>query len=343
MRYIVEIPPNIARKINTLIEKGNYGSFHDFLLVAIENQLFIESHELGVEEEPKLVKARAIRKVSPPQVKRTRTTPISELHELRTDWEHPLKPVEPPKLENLWSKFLWGHYNRLFPTKITLRVLANLLKDQEKVDLTSLQEKAAYVATEVGIYLKRIDRKTRRKRWEALSVALPNNHRNVGAVSRFKLQFVGYVTKQSVLHGMPVALRFMNIIRRGYDQEAVVGITEAGIEFAKLVNPVIDSNSIEGTLSDEEVAFYISHIRSNQPYEMNMIKAVIEAIENGQRTYDEVKNQVSKLDRNWSTTVLSTMCTGILSRMRELRILEMQREGLRSHYKLGPNARMVKV
>jgi len=328
MRYIVEIRQNIARKINTLIEKGSYGSFHDFLLVAVENQP---------------VKAHAIHKVSPPQATRPRTTPISQLHELRTDWKHPLKPVEMPELENLWSKYLWGQYNRLFPTKITLRVLVNLLKDQENVDLTSLQEKAAYVATEVGVYLKRVDRKTRRKRWEALSVALPNNHRDVGAVSRFKLQFVGYVTKQGVLHGMPVALRFMNIIRPSYDRQAVVGITEAGIEFAKRVNPVIDSNSIEGTLSNEEVAFYISHIRSNQPYEMNMIKAVIEAIENGQRTYDEIKDQVSKLDENWSTSVLSTMCTGILSRMRELRLLEMQREGLRSHYKLGMNVRMVKT
>ena len=341
MRYIIEISKNIADKIKTLVEQGKYGSLHDFLLVAVENQLFIESHELDLEKKP--APTRGFHEVGSIEGKKLRTIQPLDLPELRTDWVNPPKQVEPPDLENLWSKYLWGQYNRLFPTKIALRVLANLLKNQRKIPLAILQEKASSIATEVGIYLGRVDRKTRKKRWEAFSVGLPKSRRNIGGISRFKLQFVGYLTKSGILHGMPAALRFLNITKQKQEKTPMVGITKAGTEFAKLRNPIIDSKSFEATLSDEEVAYYVSHAQSHQPYEMKAIETAIKAVEDGHVTFQEIRTQIGSLDESWSSNVLTTMCTGVLSRMRELRILRMEREGLKSIYEVGPNSKMVRT
>lgn len=339
MRYIVEITQPKADAINGLIEQGKYKSFNDFFLVALDNQLFIESRELGSELEPAMkASGQADSFVS----RKTSPRPISELPELKNNFSATLKSVEPPAIESLWSKYLWGHYNRILPAKITLRVLANLLGDQEKTDLTMLQERASNTATIVGIYLKAFDKKARKKRWEGLSVGLPNSMKDVSAISRFKLQFVGYATKEGVLHGMPVALRFMNVIRGEYGKDSQVGITKAGIEFAKLPNPIIDSDLTEGTLSDEEIAFYVEHIRNVQPYELKAFETVIAGVENGQNTYDTIKVRVSELEKSWSDSIVSTMCTGILSRMRELGILRMHRDGIRSHYETGPKVGLVK-
>ena len=340
MRYIFEIPQSRAEKISSYIEQGRYESFQDFFEVAVENQLFIESRELGFEPEPQTEKTGS--RADSSAGKKTSTRSISEIQELGNRWTATLKPVEPPDLENMWSKYLWGHYNRLLPAKVTLRVLANLLGEQENLNLILLQERASDAAVSVGTYLKALDKKAQRKRWEGLSIGFPNSVKDIAAISRFKLQFVGYVTKQGVLHGMPVALRFMNIIRNVNGKDSQVGITQTGIDFAKLTNPVLDLNQKERTLSNEEIAFYIKHVRNAQPYEMKAFEAVIEAIENGQITYDSLKNQVSLLEKRWSGTIVNTMCTGILSRMRELGVIRMQREGLRSHYELGPNIALVK-
>jgi len=336
MRYIIEISRKTAKKIGELISQGKYESFHDFLLVAVENQLFIESHELRVEKtlEPTKVPAR----VGVDQEKYTKM-PL-DLPELRTDWGD-LQHSEPPNLENLWSKYVWGQYNRIFPAKITLRVLANFLEDRKVMDLKVLQDRASDVAAKVGPYLRRADRKSGRKRWENLSVGLPKNRRNQGAISRFKLQFVGYMTKKGVLHGLPVSLGFVNISSEESAKQHKIGITEAGEQFAKLKNPIMDSGILERTLSDDEAAFYISHVQSNQPYEMEAIKSIVKAIKDEHTTPDALQSQISTLNQSWSKNVLITMCTGFLSRLRELRILEMRRDGLKSHYMLGPNAKMV--
>jgi Arc/MetJ-type ribon-helix-helix transcriptional regulator len=339
MRYIVEVPKKMAEKIASLVEQGKYSSFHEFIMVAMENQVFIESQEMGSDESARAItafeKAKSAESVS------SQTTFLESLKELRPDWKKPLRTIDPPNLEKLWSKFIWGQYNRILPTKITLRVLCNLQQDQEKLDLSTLQEKAANVASEVGAYLKRKDKQSKRKRWEALSIGLPNGQRALGGISRFKLQFVGYMTKQNILHGMPVALGFMNILSLPNQKISVVGITEAGARFSELANPIIDLNSLEQTLSDEEVAFYLEHVKSGQPYEMQSIKTVIDTINSGERTFDGIRNRLQVLDKSWSSSVLTTMCTGVLSRMRELRLLKIQKEGVRSHYSLGPNSRMV--
>jgi hypothetical protein len=341
MRYIVEITQAKADTISSYIEQGRYKSFNDFLLVALENQLFIESRELGIQSE------QATRTGGPggPEPFLTRKAtyrPISEVEELKINFNSTLKPTEPPALENLWSQYLWGHYNRILPAKITLRVLTNLLDDSEKIDLRVLQEHASNVAAIVGTYLKTVDKKTRRKRWEGLSVGLPNSMKDASAISRFKLQFVGYATKEGVLHGMPIALRFMNVTRGEYGKDSQVGITTAGIDFAKLPNPIIDSDLTERTLSDEEIAFYLGHIRNAQPYELKAFETVVAGIENGQKTYDAIKTQIHGLEKSWSDSIVNTMCIGILSRMRELGIVQMHRDGLRSYYQIGPSAGLVK-
>jgi len=339
MRYIVEVSNKTAKKIGDLIDQGKYESFHDFLLVAVENQLFIESHELGVERKSEPIKVPA--RIGIDQEEPTKVS--LDLPGLQTDWGS-LKFVEPPNLDSLWSRYIWGQYNRIFPAKITLRVLANSLENREWMDLEVLQDKASDIAVKVGPYLRRVDRKEGRKRWENLSVGLPRSARNQGAISRFKLQFVGYKTKQGVLHGLPASLGFVHINSGDSSRQDKIGITEAGAQFAELENPIMDSDSLERTLSDDEVAFYISHIQSNQQYEMAMIKKVVRAVKDEHTSSGALKSQIATLnDQSWSVSILGTMCTGVLSRMRELRIIQMRREGLKSRYMLGPNAKMVKT
>src|SRR5207245_8435666 len=46
MRYVVDIPPEVAQEINIAVKAGRYKSPQDFLVAAAQNQIYLETADV---------------------------------------------------------------------------------------------------------------------------------------------------------------------------------------------------------------------------------------------------------------------------------------------------------
>lgn len=186
MKYIVDITPDLAKKVSNLLSKGKYETFSQFANTAFQNQLLLE--ESSGETMDGLIEVQV------PEVKISKTELSGSLLALNFKPEL-VKTVSPPEDSKIPNDCLWGQYNRIFPIKITLRVLANILKDNETIELTSLHSQAVEAAREVGLVLRKEDKKSRRKYGDMLSSALPTG-RNIEKTEKRFINHLSGITQE---------------------------------------------------------------------------------------------------------------------------------------------------
>src|SRR5206468_1883421 len=139
------LDPRKWARIQELLREERYESVAQFMTVAIENQFQLE--EMPTEQamstaERHPLASEAITRLS---------SNISSL-------------TEPPALvqtkEEASDEIIWGLYNRIFPVKITLRVLTELLANSgsKTLELKLLRDEAAVQARVIGRKLTLKDR-----------------------------------------------------------------------------------------------------------------------------------------------------------------------------------------
>jgi hypothetical protein len=338
MRFVLNIPPENVDPISRLIKDGKYRTVQDFVLTAILNQLYLEE-ETGtsnVSGAPLITetlgsskttfgKSKSIYQLLSPDIANVSTVPLPEPDRVGS------------RLDGLW--------NRLFPIKISTRVLANMLRGNgPTVPLERLQSNASSVARELGKLLLKKERDLGRKRTEMISTALPTRRNEFKARLRFESHFVGSLSKRTVENrtvilagGAPATLRFMNITVEGSGQ-VVVGLTAAGLAFAKLPNPVMDQDEVNAPFSDEERHFLLDHIKSELPDETRLVRFALGLIKEGSNQPESLHSHLKRelQEANLNDTELVTLRTGLLSRMAELRLLTRSRTALSVKYQLTP-------
>ena len=155
----------------------------------------------------------------------------------------------------LKDRYLSGQYNRLFPLKIVMRVAANLLLNSEGYKMlneedggiayTSTLEDLRIESAKVAAYAKKrmewLDSANGTEYGNWFSVALTDGSKKQN--ERFMSQFVGSV--RSPGQGLPFELGFLDF------DDGEVRLTELGLQFTVMENPIIDSKDItdKGTLS----------------------------------------------------------------------------------------------
>ena len=150
MRYVVDIPPELAEEINRQVKSGRYKTPQDFVLAALQNQTYLESVQVEGDSLQQTVAP------APP------TQPAGDrLYQSLIDFlKEPLLPPDPARVHTVsLSEFqrhdhLFGLTNRLFPVKPVVRVLGNLLAESgtEYIGLDQLQEKSAEAANPPEIH-----------------------------------------------------------------------------------------------------------------------------------------------------------------------------------------------
>lgn len=226
---------------------------------------------------------------------------------------------------------IYGLWNRFFPVKITVRVLANMLEGNgETVSLELLQENASNAARELGTALLKKEKNLGRKRGERLSTALPTKRNEYKARMRFKSHFVGYLSKNRI-EGMPATLRLINIFKDD-SERLVVGLTTLGLQFAKLENPILDKNDFNMSLSADEKHFLLGVINSKLPKEANDIHTVLKVIASGASDPKELSRQLATLKSELVKNELITFQSGILSRLFELGLIRRTSSGVSNKY-----------
>jgi predicted transcriptional regulator len=327
MKYIVELPPDLAKKVYVLISRGSYENISQFAVTAFQNQLLIEESS-----EESVSSFTEIQVDGRNQTSEHRKPEGDSLLLLGFSSEK-TKVVATPNSDKIPDNCLWGQYNRIFPMKITLRVLANLLKGDETIELSALQSCAVQVAREIGLVLRKEDKKRGRKYGDMLSSALPIGRNMVKTEKRFFNHFVGYYTRAGRIEGAPGALKFLNIVE-DLNGNHRVGITESGLGFASIRNPVLDDKEYERTLSRAESSFYIENVFQNSKREAEIMLATLEAIGNGMSSPSELNSKIASFSRGWSPAMINTIRAGVVSRLHELGLINRKREDVRVVYSL---------
>jgi len=338
VKVVVDLPEDVMSKLFDAVVRHRYSNASMFVQMAIENQLQLE--EESSPAAPMLDELAGNRKFAsslPYEV--AHTLPGGEPvvivpREFGLGANVNPRPVGPPFPPRVPSGPLWGQYNRVFPAKLSLRCLSNLLREGDDwTDLPSFREKASVRAREFGVALDAVDLHRGNKRGEKLSTGLPVGEKDpVAALARFMNQFIGYLTKDDRIEGMLGALRYVNLVK-GPDSDERIGITEKGLEFARMENPVLDRGKYDSTLSQEETERYLDHIFDELPEEGRLSLYVLKAIEEGANNPDALSVRIRRFVGGHRTdAVIDTMRSGSLGRLGELGLVDRQREGTSVRY-----------
>lgn len=328
MKYIIDIPSEQIEKIKNLVDEGRYKNIPEFTQVSIDNQIYLEYSNLEIFD---ITQESYHKKTENLEIKINDYLKLNDLQQFKKkSTSHLISPA------NMSESCLWGQYNRIFPIKLTLRILANIINSNgSNVNLDYFKEEASNAARELGLQLKYMDEIYKRNRDVRLSTGLPIGEDKNKALSRFKMHFVGYLTKNNNVEGAPGSLGFVNIFK-GENGKVEIGITEAGLDFSILKNPILDGEYPKTSLFDEERKYYINHIFQNVKGEAKAMKLILESIKNGFDTPNSLNEIVRRLNDNWSDDMTNTMKVGLISRLFDLQLITKKKDGLKVRYFLTP-------
>jgi len=326
MRIIVDPPEYLVERARKYIEKGRYKDLSSFVTTSMENQLALEE---GESAEEVLTLARAQEPVGRPS---GRELPLAAELSIpqgeRPTWGYPTRPGD-----TLAKQWPWGQINKILPIKFTVRLLANEVSEMEPlVPLDVFRMEAARKARDFGRWLAKNDAKYKRRWGERLSAGFPIGKDEERSLNRYASHFVGYERKRDgVLFGALFDLKLGNaeIVGRALS----VGLTEAGLEFARIPNPVLDNSDLSSSLSEDEIEFYLRHIRARVPGEVYASELILGLIAEGVNGREELNEGIKKtVPLEWTDAVVNTQRAGAMARLYELGLIEKSRKGLRVEY-----------
>jgi len=327
MRYIIELSTSKVQAIKLLMDNGKYEDMQSFLLTAIENQLYLEKQPLKQSPIQDLMSDRSFEESASSSSFSLTSQPRLTSPDVVI--------VQDPQPEVLNAESLWALHNRIFPIKISVRVLLNIMKSNPTKDgyvsLRTVQDAALEEARRFGRLLSQADKKSHRLHGNKLSAGLPGA--GEGSRDRFKFSFVGSINSKNHLDGAPAILRFVNM-RRNEEGEPQIGITESGSQFALLENPILDKADYTHVFSREESDFYIRHVAEKLQKEHLLSVSVLQAIENGHITPDELTQVVLHANPNMKEEEAQAIRSSLISRLSELGFVRRKREGLNVTYSL---------
>ncbi len=343
MKYIVDISPKQAQTIQTLLNKGTYGSLAQFISASIENQLALEENETN-----ELTPYQIEKTIQLPQVTKVESqTPGFEKYQL-VNIPDLNSFIDPPGFNNLVfasqeipekQAWIWGQVNKIFPVKLGLRVLHQLLATKQSVELNEFLEAATSEAILYGEKIRSYEKEAGKMRDEKISAALPSMDEK--SQTRYKFQFMVYPRKDELLDGAMALMRFCNVYSDRKKQ--MIGITENGLKFSSISNPVIDTNNLDKSLSEEESLFYITHAKENMKGEYEAMKWMLQQISGGRNERELLNNEIEKtFGKTWNatTTVINTQRAGLTARMFELGLIEKEKDGIYVKYGVSERGRL---
>jgi len=340
MRYFVDINQNYFEKINELISLRLYESVSQFILVAIENQLYLEKQGAEKTNKDIIIKKEPLVNKENLQEQIFMGENFNNIHMYNDDYntitmpDHSLIAKFPQKCDENYC-WLWGQINRIFPIKLGLRILLNKLESKKWISFDEFINEAANIASDMKQIIEMMASPDIR-RGRTMSAGLPKYEKeDVGVVeveqskARYKNQFLSYLrNKDNKIDGALAQLRFINLNMD--DNDIKIGITKPGAEFAKIVNPIIDKKNFNETLSTEEINFYIKHIKENLPGEYKATIWLLEKINSGTNTRTSLNSVLSKdYNEMWDVNdkVINTQRAGLMARMTELGLIKANKQG----------------
>lgn len=296
MTVRLRIEPDTLEKISKLVDESKYRSIHDFISLAIENQLQDELDEK-----------------SPYKTDNSETEKITKLSSKKeiflSQSDYDLESIEPTKLDEnevedirdtLYGPgaggLIWIFQNRFFPIKVALYSLAIILNNDKSnwTELESWKIHAGDVASSfsneleaigkienaIGLPIseKKLDKKFARKKNKESKMLLKLE----SSKKRFSDQFIGRVVDKEDKVIFSGACFEMGLIHAKHiDAKWNVSITENGQKFLSFSNPIFDALSdknqkeIKNNFSEDEKSFILNKIIPKFELENNIVNSIL--------------------------------------------------------------------
>ena len=250
--------------------------------------------------------------------------------------------LEFPLPQDILPGPLWGQYYRFLPVKPALRVLAHLSKERLPT-VPEFRAAAGEVAERVGRTLRARDAELGLKLGDLLSTSFPEPTDK--SRRRYADQFLIYTRPSDRRHdGLLPRLKFVSVRTEG--ESVRIGLTEAGFNFARLENPLMDSGTSGSPLGEGEKEFLLRHIAKELPEEADHMTALLALIAKGiiarESLNKKMRDYYSSLEnkkRHWTDAHVNTMRAGLMSRLHELGLTGRTKQGLTVSYVLTDQGR----
>ena len=164
---------------------------------------------------------------------------------------------------------------------------------------------------------------------ENFSAGFPDDDKQKKSQLRFINQFIGYTTSQGEGAGALSDFGFVSIF------ENKIYFTQAGLQFAQLVNPIIDVDPMSDELFNEfEQEFIIEYLKNNLKREWEGVRSILKWIHAGNNSPETLNEKIKTLDAEgkWTINMINTMRTGFLGRMNDLKLTFREKIGNKSVY-----------
>ena len=357
-----DIDSDLYKQIENLIKDGKYSDVIQFIKVATNNQL---QEEKAGNNPIKLIDESG-KSFSENIGDIMKGTIIEEQERLKKSLSEFV--INESEIEKKDVDFIWSFYNRLFPVKIAIFQLANLVTPNEPwVDLDEWKETAVSMAQDWCRVLKENEIAEEIRMNEKLTIGLPTHPMELDKVkgkrmkaklerkiasskSRFMEQFVGrYNKKNDTFEGACFGMGLISVKITG--TSSLVSLTDLGKEFALLENPIIHNRKMLHAFSNEEIKLIYKEIIPQFKAEQQIIKDVINELKNKSLTSDEIQKifegykkfifeyystEPEKLDAKKREEKITQSRVATMGRLSELKIVnwEIKERGI-SHYSLN--------
>lgn len=200
---------------------------------------------------------------------------------------------------------LFTHYSRLFPAKIGVITLANMMREQKSpvIDLDDFKIRAYDIAEEISTKMIRFEKENKKTREEKKSTGLPKPYFSEEMTSaqaiteqRYKDRYFGKIarnkeTEEVHFDGLMMALGLIRVFAKG--KQVKITLTEMGKKFCLFENPVF-KGKLDVSLSKDESEFLSTKCIPQRHLELRMIKNAINIIK--ETDYGKTKDMTDDLD-----------------------------------------------
>jgi hypothetical protein len=344
----MELDAMIINKIQNFITMGKYIDLHQFINIAILNQ--IEEESVGNQPQSSIIHENS-------QIQQlvNKESLFNSNDNFDTDelpWIQILQRVtlEKSALQPSSSDLIWHFYTRFFPVKVIIHQLAKLMVMQQNnwIDLNEIQQKGFENAEKTSIILRDYENNKKLSRNKKLSTGLPtppseligihgvSKRRKEEKLYRGKKRFIEQIIGKEIpknhnyFSGACFELGLMGI--KFGNTATYVSLTELGKQFAILENPILDNERVNSSFSDDEVSFILSKIYPRFKLENKIVHKIVEWLKNEKLAANQL-DQLFKAE-NRKDFVKERIAT--MGRLSELQIVnwEIDSQG-KSQYSLN--------
>ena len=249
------------------------------------------------------------------------------------------------------NTIIWGQINRFLPIKTALIIIAQEVSESgdefHLIKLSKLIDEVKLSVKHVGEFFRSDDKEFSRKGSKKISVGFASGSglKLDKGLERYTSHFVVRFRKtDKQIEGALVKLGFIELYNMGATG-IKAGITDAGMKFLNIKNPVIerfrDNSSLKNQqqldqiMSNEEITFLINTIKTRIPADFNAMLLIMNLIKENCNTQSLIQDRlIGNTDFGSSSTMIDTNKNGVIARLVSLKLVKRNQESLNVEYAL---------